>query len=191
LKTCSKCGQGKPETEFHFIRRTQLLAARCKTCHSAANKAWREANAERVREANRQWALSNPDRIKAAQQRWKDRNPGIAAERMRAWREANPERHSETLDRIRQKTKDQVFEAYGGKRCACCGETEPLFLSIDHVNNDGAAHRKEIGEAGRGGMKVYRWLIKNGFPPGFQVLCMNCNCGKARNNGVCPHMAKV
>jgi hypothetical protein len=29
--------------------------------------------------------------------------------------------------------------------------------------------------------------VRNGFPPGYQVLCMNCNHGKRMNNGVCPH----
>lgn len=81
----------------------------------------------------------------------------------------------------RQKIKDRVFGAYGGYRCACCGETEPAFLSIDHIHNDGEKHR-EIMRAG----KFYRWLVESGFPDGFQVLCMNCNHAKGRL-GECPH----
>jgi len=76
---------------------------------------------------------------------------------------------------------------YGGYKCACCGETEPKFLSIDHINNDGAKHKREFNL--RTGDEVYRWLVKNGFPPGFQVLCMNCNWGKRFNGNVCPHVA--
>jgi hypothetical protein len=30
----------------------------------------------------------------------------------------------------RSRTKDAVFMTYGGYVCACCGETEPNFLSI-------------------------------------------------------------
>lgn len=67
---------------------------------------------------------------------------------------------------------------------ACCGETEPLFLSLDHVNNDGASHRKVIDRR-----KLYKWLARNHYPSGFQVLCMNCNHGKFRNGGVCPHQS--
>jgi ABC-type uncharacterized transport system substrate-binding protein len=33
----------------------------------------------------------------------------------------------------------------------------------------------------------YKWLARNGYPSGFQILCMNCNHGKSRNGGVCPH----
>lgn len=79
----------------------------------------------------------------------------------------------------RLKQKQIVFDAYG-KICACCKESEPTFLSIDHMNNDCAKHRKTIGSG------IYRWLIKNNFPSGFQILCMNCNFGK-KFLGICPH----
>ena len=88
--------------------------------------------------------------------------------------------------RIRdKKRKLVVFEAYGGPVCNCCGETILGFLTIDHINNDGASHRKEINA--RGGNAMYRWLKNNNYPSGFQVLCWNCNTGRAMNGGVCPH----
>jgi hypothetical protein len=82
--------------------------------------------------------------------------------------------------------KDLVYQAYGGYVCRCCGETEPAFLSIDHINNDGAKHRKEISKS-RSNSTLISWLIKKQFPVGFQILCMNCQFGKKINNGVCPH----
>lgn len=88
---------------------------------------------------------------------------------------------------VMAKLKKQVFEAYGDK-CACCGESEPFFLSIDHVNNNGAEMRKN-GDYGRSGTAFYQYLRKNNFPDGFQVLCMNCNIGKHRNGGICPHQS--
>jgi hypothetical protein len=30
-------------------------------------------------------------------------------------------------------------------------------------------------------------IIKNNFPPEFQILCFNCNLGRSRSGGVCPH----
>lgn len=187
MKACRGCGQEKPETEFYFIQRTQKLNTLCKVCHGAKGRAWKEANAEKAKAKNREWQLANPDRVKAAQERWKASNPGVAAQRTREWRERNLEHAKAMVERNRQALRDRVFAAYGGYRCACCGETEPMFLSLDHINNDGAEHRRSIGQNGRGGMKVYQWIARNGFPDGFQVLCMNCNCGKARNGGVCPH----
>lgn len=82
--------------------------------------------------------------------------------------------------------KDEVFINYGGYICACCGELERAFLSIDHINNDGAQHRKNMSS----GSNTYRWLRDNNFPNGFQVLCMNCQWGKKNCNGVCPHQTK-
>ena len=77
-----------------------------------------------------------------------------------------------------------VFDHYGNK-CVCCGETIEVFLTVDHIYNGGAEHRKEVGS----GIRLYKWLIDNDFPDGFQLLCRNCNWGKHVNNGICPHKA--
>lgn len=79
--------------------------------------------------------------------------------------------------------KDEVFAQYGGYECSCCGESVKEFLTLDHINNDGSKHRKTIR-----GSAIYNWAKQNNFPPIFQVLCFNCNCGRARNGGVCPHV---
>lgn len=92
----------------------------------------------------------------------------------------------------RRQNKVDVIEAYGGA-CACCGESEPVFLCVDHIENNGASHREQIGYGrttdGRrkvgSGSVMNSWLVKNGFPGGFQLLCANCNLGKQR--GICPH----
>uniref|UniRef100_A0A6M3JL75 Putative HNH endonuclease n=1 Tax=viral metagenome TaxID=1070528 RepID=A0A6M3JL75_9ZZZZ len=80
----------------------------------------------------------------------------------------------------------EAFAAYGGA-CACCGETEPLFLEFDHINNDGSGHRKKIGTSAKA---MVKWLKDNNYPPEFQILCANCNQGKRRNGGTCPHKSK-
>jgi hypothetical protein len=82
------------------------------------------------------------------------------------------------------KRKLQVLSHYsnGTPICACCGETDIDMLSIDHVNNDGSKHRKQIGD------NIYLYLKNNNFPQeGYRVLCMNCNAGRAHNGGICPH----
>lgn len=83
----------------------------------------------------------------------------------------------------RYKYKQLVADAYGGK-CACCGESELAFLTIDHIHNDGAAHRREMGAAVK---DMWRYVRQNNFPKDrFQLLCYNCNCAKQYNGG-CPH----
>jgi hypothetical protein len=69
-------------------------------------------------------------------------------------------------------------------RYACCRETEPLFLELDHVNNDGHVERRLVGN-----YTTYRKARDQGFPSIYQVLCSNCNHSRARNGGVCPHKA--
>lgn len=71
-------------------------------------------------------------------------------------------------------------------QCPKCNETNIKFLTIDHINNNGAEERRKLGYRGNG-IAFYRWLKKHNYPEGYQVLCMNCNFGRQRNNGVCPH----
>lgn len=83
----------------------------------------------------------------------------------------------------RRRRREEMFTAYGN-RCACCGESQFEFLTLDHINNDGAAHRKELG--GNVPDLVCRDLRKRGWPEGYQLLCWNCNCAKGFY-GECPH----
>lgn len=82
----------------------------------------------------------------------------------------------------------RVLAAYGGA-CKCCGEETPEFLAIDHVNNDGESHRREVLKGY--GRAIYRWLEKSGYPQDrFQLLCHNCNMAKGLYGG-CPHAGPV
>jgi|GEM_PF-3470240 len=79
--------------------------------------------------------------------------------------------------------KHQVIEKYGGK-CSCCNESEILFLTIDHKNNDGNVERKNTKTSSTSFyLKLRREDIRNDI----QVLCWNCNMGKNINMGMCPH----
>ena len=87
----------------------------------------------------------------------------------------------------RKRQRIEAIAVYGGA-CDCCGETEPAFLTIHHVDGGGNAHRKEVcGAARRGGQRFYAWLKRQGWPAGFAVRCWNCNSGAEINGGVCPH----
>lgn len=97
---------------------------------------------------------------------------------------------SDVARRHNLRLKREVFDAYGGT-CVCCGETELLFLVLDHINDDGGEHRKSImqekGWSGRsgGGATTWRWLRDRNYPEGLvQILCANCNMAKAYG---CPH----
>lgn len=79
----------------------------------------------------------------------------------------------------------QALVAYSGAspHCQCqgCSESHVEFLGIDHVEGGGAKHRRAVGS-------IYQWLFKHNYPPGFRVLCHNCNMALGLY-GRCPHNA--
>lgn len=77
----------------------------------------------------------------------------------------------------------RVIDHYGGK-CECCGEVHLAMLALDHINGGGNKHRREIQASGS--VTLYRWIIEQGFPRGFRVLCFNCNQA-IHVLGNCPH----
>lgn len=107
------------------------------------------------------------------------------AKQQKDWYRQNRDAHlAKTIDNAR-KQKKRVFAHYG-ESCVCCGEAHPDFLAMDHINNDGASHRKDINGNNRSG-RIYGWLIRNNFPQAFQTLCHNCNFSKHLNKGQCIH----
>lgn len=133
-----------------------------------------------VKKKNSLYSSTNREAINAAERMRKanKRNSMTFGERQ-AWLEL----HADKCLASRMKAKTEVF-AYYGNKCACCGETEPSFLTIDHVDNNGAKMRKK--GVYRCGYSIYSWLRRNNYPEGFQLLCMNCNFAKG-HFGFCPH----
>lgn len=75
-------------------------------------------------------------------------------------------------DNSRRKLKIEVMTYYGNDKCACviCGESRLACLSIDHINGGGFEQRQALGISGS---SFHYWLKKQGFPDGYQTLCMN------------------
>lgn len=78
--------------------------------------------------------------------------------------------------RWREALRLEVLSYYGvdgHAECVLCGFADMRALSIDHIEGDGNAHRKTIKKW------LCLWLKQQGFPEGFQTLCMNCQMIKA------------
>lgn len=76
----------------------------------------------------------------------------------------------------KRQRKIEVLTKYsqGGNLCCSwpgCKIYDPDMLTLDHINDDGAAHRKKFG----GGDKIYLMVKKLGFPKtlSLQTLCWN------------------
>ena len=120
----------------------------------------------------------NPEDYK----RWYERNRERKIAQANLYEKVNREKVNKTSRERMRRFRDMCFDHYG-RQCACCGETELLFLTFDHINGGGRRHSLKVGY-------IPRWLVSQGFPDGFQVLCMNCNLGRSINGGVCPHEEK-
>lgn len=97
----------------------------------------------------------------------------------RRYRAAHPEKAKAVVQQNYQRLRTAVFNHYGWA-CACCSaEGSP---TIDHVAGDGSEHRAELTGRDAGGASVvmYKWLVDNDFPEGFQTLCRRCNASKLR-----------
>lgn len=173
---CRTCGERKP-TEAFALRTDGGKVRRRGQCRQCVNARLARNTA------------ANPEAAQARQARYYDGNRDHIRERNRANYEQNREAITARRREGHRRLREKAIAAYGG-RCACCGETTYEFLAIDHVNNDGAQHRRDIGK--QGGAHFYGWLQTNDFPQDgrFQILCHNCNLAKGFY-GTCPHQTVI
>jgi hypothetical protein len=95
--------------------------------------------------------------------------------------------------------KAKFLEMYGYV-CACCGEINPKFLTLDHVQNDGGEKRSYIVMENWPGRsdpmprmmhvstgQFLRDAVSEYHPEEYRILCYNCNMARAHYGGICPH----
>jgi hypothetical protein len=155
----------------------------------ASERKYYALHKDKINERQRQYRIDHPEESRAWKRKYNSIHREEINERSRKERATHPEKYRERARRYyamhreecRSKKRIDVFNHYG-HHCVCCGETEPAFLQIDHINGGGNKHRKELGQ----GRSLYDWLRQNKYPKGFQVLCANCNSAKG-HYGICPH----
>lgn len=150
-------------------------------------KTYYQKNKDKLLEKKKKYYIKNKDKIRKSQKIWEEKNK----EKLKAYKK---EYYNKIKDKECKRKKEQwkklklwvlTYYSNGIPRCECCGETHIEFLTINHKNGGGNKHRKKIGIG-----NFYRWLIKNNYPSGFNVLCMNCNFSLGKF-GYCPHVSKV
>ena len=182
LGLCTRCGVEKIREESTYL---------CNNCFEKEMKRQREVSQKRREKfrslglctscgkiKDKEKKLCDPCAEKARESSKKHRNKIDGREK---FLEKRRNTAKERGGFWRKKRKMEVIEAYGGS-CVCCGETEPVFLTIDHIHNNGNILRKVETT------QIYAYLKRNGFPKdNYQLLCFNCNLGKHHNGGKCPH----
>jgi hypothetical protein len=188
---CKACGQSK-ELEGGFFRNSVKLSgydAKCKECRGAKAKAYRAAHAEEIAKHRQEYYTDNREVILANKcSYYRDHVGELARRKSEYWQSNKDEikkrtsewrgRNKELLALRAKQYRDAILKsaiAVLGGKCAVCGEVEPEFLTVDHINNDGASER-------RLGAVSWKRLILDGTadPSRYQVLCHNCNLGKYR-----------
>src|SRR5271157_227897 len=126
--------------------RQHLAKGFCRECYSIKNNAERRSNPEYV--------------MKEA-----------------LYHKLHPEVKRKSENLRNRNLKVEVLSHYGkDNTLKCCWEgcevADVDMLSLDHINNDGAEHRHNVGLSGS---LFYKWIKKNNYPlePALQTLCMN------------------
>jgi hypothetical protein len=186
-KFCRYCGQVKPASEFGPNKaQASGLATYCRPCTKAYRNT-EEYKAKQTKKSKAWYAKNADEQRRRALERYYANYEDKKEKRKKVNRD--PEEYARHVADVRarqRKNKAEIFAHYG-TYCVCCGESNPGFLTIDHINGCGKETRKEHGL----GTCFYQWLRKNGFPEGFQTQCYNCNIGRSHNGGVCPHKSPV
>jgi hypothetical protein len=126
-----------------------------------------ESEKAKCRERNRTYAKKNPEK----RAKWN-----------REWIANNRDKYNSLKWNYRDRVRMEVLTHYAGgvPQCLTCGVDDLDILVLDHINDDGAEHRRELAKnfTRRAGVNVYEDLRKKGYPPIVQVLCHNCNAKK-------------
>lgn len=104
MKTCTKCGVGKPQSGF-LVRSSGRVERICRECNKVAcaarhathradanrkRAAWTAANPEREAARNAAWKKAHPEAVKAISAGWVERNAEQHAAACSRWKKANP-----------------------------------------------------------------------------------------------------
>ena len=130
----------------------------------------------------KEYYYKNREKLLEKRRIWKQEHKEHCQAYAKEWRKRNVNSQRLYHQRWQTKVKTDVLGHYGSGKLGCvkCGFTDIRALSIDHINGDGATHRKVIKMSGQ---RFYRWLKVNDYPKGYQTLCMNCQFIKAAEEG--------
>jgi len=160
-KLCGGCGKKLARTLENYGKDSKTfdkLKSRCRSCIAIQKKEHYNRTFEQQKPSRLAYRLKNREQLYKSNREWGTK--------------------------YRAKVRSEMIAAYGGE-CACCSESTPQFLQLDHIHGDGAEERRKENASG---VAFHRRLQKRGWPKDrHQLLCANCNFGRLMNNGVCPH----
>lgn len=124
-------------------------------------------------EYNKKWTKNHPDQVKASLKKYRESHRGQFRD------------YTNYQNKLLRR-EVLIYYSKGVPQCACCGELIYEFLTVDHIDKSVYKLHKKYTY----GTKLIWWIVKNNFPEGFQILCMNCNLAKSIR-GICPHITMI
>ena len=100
------------------------------------------ANREKILAANKQWKDENQDKTKLANKKLYEATREKRMAYDKTWAEANPEKIKRYYTRSNATLRAAVVTRLGGRCVRCDSESN---LELDHVHNNGHAHRMAFG----------------------------------------------
>lgn len=164
VKICLRCKQSKPISDFYkHSRRKDGLQAICRECSRQVINTQHRTNPERYRLEAKEYYEMNKDKLQ---------------EKGRKKYYHNKQKRRQQRDKI----KEEVLSHYGNGQLACvkCNFRDIRALSLDHIRGDGNEEKRRLHKVG---IDLYIYLKKNGYPEGYQTLCMNCQFIKRVERG--------
>ncbi len=91
LKTCIKCKEEKPRSEFYRDKgKKDGLFYYCKGCASQTSAQYRKENAEKIKERKAQYRKENAEKIKQYKKQYRKENAERHAQRKKQYRKNQP-----------------------------------------------------------------------------------------------------
>jgi len=139
-------------------------------------------NREEKRAYTRKWQLEHKEQTSIYARRYKQNHKDTIKASSQMYYQAHKDEKRAYQRKYGRELKEKVLTYYGngGLACVRCGFSDSRALSLDHMNGGGRQEKISLGRMG--GNSFYSWLVSEGYPKGYQTLCMNCNIIKRFEN---------
>jgi hypothetical protein len=177
MKKCDMCHEFQPLELFSRNKsRKDGFHSTCKPCKKCLDVKYQKNHKDIIKVRRHEYYVGNKEEI---------------TKKTTAYIAANPKRHNAYGVKAKRKLKKKVCSQYcsGEVKCKYCSVDDMRLLTIDHIAGGGNKHRQAIGVK-TAGDAFYRWLKRNGFPKGYQVLCWNCQYRKRQKEMRSPNPSK-
>ena len=185
LRTCRKCGEAKPISEFDFRADRHTYRTECKACRRLRQRLPIDLKKSRTR-----WFVGNPELLPCGIcgvfKPWMDfPRRGKDSNHLQSWCKAcfavykaqrHQTHHDSEMRRIRKnsaarvaRSRALVLDYLRTHPCVDCGETDVIVLEFDHVRDTKIADVSTLMRNGHSWQKIEAEIAK------CEVRCSNCH----------------